>query len=323
MPRLDNRVRNCAFFLFRRDPKSGEQTGPWGTGALISIDWTDVKGWAHYYAVTNWHLAIQHGATIMRLNRPDGTARTIELETEDWHFDPKGDDLAVADITDQVRGFGDQIVVISDANFVDTGFIDDHEIGMGEDAIMIGLFADHPGKRQNLPVGRFGNLSMVADPRNLIEQPNGNWRPTHIVDMRSRGGFSGSPVFIYRTPYSDLSMLTRGRETVKDGFRVNNQFLRLLGIHCGQFPEKATVAKAEKFGDPVRDGDTLIVPGGMTLVVPAWRISELLYADYFKKIRVKRERQHIAISAGLAISEGIAEAPSSSDSSSDGRSETK
>src|ERR1700730_10815269 len=59
---------------------------------------------------------------------------------------------------------------------------------------------------------RFGNISLLASDDAPIEQPNQQRRPSHIFDMRSRPGFSGSPVFVYRTPSGDLRYATeRGR----------------------------------------------------------------------------------------------------------------
>jgi hypothetical protein len=133
-------------------------------------------------------------------------------------------------------------------------------------------------------------------------------RPSHIFDMRSRPGFSGSPVFTYRTPSGDLRSATeRGRDKVwrKNATRQNNRqgirspfgsnefdyveameteentFLMLLGIHAGQYPESVTVKKitrrvrSESDGG-IRDGDELKIPSSMTVVVPAWEIENLL-----------------------------------------------
>jgi hypothetical protein len=95
------------------------------------------------------------------------------------------------------------------------------------------------------------------------------------MDMRSRGGFSGSPVWVWRTPLDDLAYYTpQGtRELKRDPF--NLAFLCFAGIHRGQFPETATVLGVEII--PTIQRDTKIeIASAMTVTVPAWEISALM-----------------------------------------------
>jgi hypothetical protein len=70
-------------------------------------------------------------------------------------------------------------------------------------------------------------------------------------------------------------------------------FVGLMGIHCGQFWETIEVRKAnsknERRGDPIVEGDTLSVHGGMTIVAPAWRVTDLLNLEAFETMRRQRE----------------------------------
>jgi hypothetical protein len=107
----------------------------------------------------------------------------------------------------------------------------------------------------------------------------------HLVDTRSRTGFSGSPVFVYRNPTSDLRSLWNKIPNLDSGYHFNQQgniLFALLGVHCGQFWESVDIKKAKNrkskqaMGDPILEGDELQIQGGMTIVIPAWRITELL-----------------------------------------------
>src|SRR5205823_82762 len=69
----------------------------------------------------------------------------------------------------------------------------------------IGLFVDHDGVTTNVPSARFGNISMLPNKNATIEQPTNYRGESYVVDMHSRTGFSGSPVFVYRTFGSDLT----------------------------------------------------------------------------------------------------------------------
>src|SRR5258707_1186988 len=66
---------------------------------------------------------------------------------------------------------------------------------VGDDTFMIGLFLDHAGVTTNVPSARFGNISMLPNPRATIRQSTGYDGVSYVVDMHSRTGFSGSPVF--------------------------------------------------------------------------------------------------------------------------------
>ena len=60
------------------------------------------------------------------------------------------------------------------------------------------------GVETNNPAMRFGNISLNPTP---IEQPNQSIKDSYCLDMNSRTGFSGSPVFMYRTPGSDVQFI--------------------------------------------------------------------------------------------------------------------
>jgi hypothetical protein len=79
-------------------------------------------------------------------------------------------------------------------------------------------------------------------------------------------------------------------------------FLRLFGIHIGQFHDEVTVKKiypAEKKEPPeLKDGDEIRFPGSMTIVVPAQQILTLM-GD--AELKAKRDaRFEAAIAADLA-----------------------
>lgn len=55
-------------------------------------------------------------------------------------------------------------------------------------------------------------------------------------------------------------------------------FWGVLGVHCGQFwdPIEARKANSKNEHEPIREGDKLLIQSGMTIVIPAQRIIELL-----------------------------------------------
>lgn len=295
MPRLNPVLERSAFFLFRRDPKTGAiPPEPEGTGFIVGRPWKTIPGRAHFYAVSNWHVVVDVGASILRINTPDGASRKIETEPHEWYFVTPGDDLVICDITDSLNTEGlyaDAMTFIHEATFATPQFIFEHDIGMGDDVFMVGLFIDHPGKDENVPLGRFGNISRLSSGASLVEQPNGQMGPSHLVDTRSRGGFSGSPVFVYRSPFTSMkSVEGPNRTAVID---PTDLFCMLLGVHCAQFPEEVRIKIAESKRTQIEEGDILKIPSSLTVVVPAWEISRLMDSDTFALIREEREKNGV------------------------------
>ena len=94
--------------------------------------------------------------------------------------------------------------------------------------------------------------------------------------MRSRTGFSGSPVFVYRTPGSNI------KESVEHGQSYFGEgFLFLLGINWGGFNEKWEL---------VDEGVEAEGASTINLVIPAWRITEMLEREEFVKQREEDEK---------------------------------
>lgn len=296
MPKLRPDVVTAVFYLYRIDPKTGKRTGPHGSGFIVGRASTEIPNFKHYYGVTNWHLSNDLGASIIRINTKDGKSRFLDYGPEDWHFIKDGDDLSIIDLTDDERQ-GDHVTHYVEPGFFNQEAIERFEIGLGEDVYMTGLFADQPGGERNTPAIRFGNVALMADANAPIEQPNGILRPSHLVDMRSRTGFSGSPVALYRIPEADLS----GIGVVKplpmpNQLHLRAKILGLFGVHCGQYYDEVKVLKArpkrrEQTGDPIQEGDRLYIQSGMTIVVPAWRITELMDQEVFEVARKKREER--------------------------------
>jgi len=325
MPRLNPRFPNAAFFLYGRDSKTGEIAGPEGTGVFVILKRKrPIQYYTHIYAVTCHHLA-PRGQSIIRINTKDGKSRFIEFEPHEWEFLPNGDDIAAIDVTDHINIDTDDFFCVPDRLFVSKEFATEVELGVGEDGFMLGLFANQAGDRRNLIAARFGNLSLLASDEAPIEQPNGQMRPSHIFDMRSRSGFSGSPVFVYRTPSADLRTATeRGdyerimrrrrnapmqnilaigapvdpqdEEEVQEAEIRANTFVSLLGIHLGQYLDRIEIKKQKlqpEGNDIIREGDVLKIPGGMTIVAPAWEIMNLLNLPTFAEQREKREMRKL------------------------------
>jgi hypothetical protein len=308
MPKLGqyNWLPNAVFYVYESadDARNGVKAG--GTGFLVAIPserWPN--DFHHTYGVTNWHNACEAGASVIRVNRVTGPPDIIELDPSEWSFipGPQGYDIAAIELTDRLKLNEHKVEVLGPSFLLTDDEIKKHEIGPADDVFMVGRFVDYDGFEVNEPSLRFGHISIA---RASIKQRNGCVRPSHVIDMHSRAGFSGSPVFVFRTHGSIFA-----RED--HPFIVGGHLMKLLGIHWGQFPEEWEIKESGK-SKPQREA-SLITQGayvkglsGMTCVCPASAILEVLNMPEIKKQR--EDKELLLAKAGFGRGLPIAESAS-------------
>lgn len=280
MPGIPKQFLNCVFYLYAsyEDAKAGKRAG--GTGFLIAMPADNNLGLGHHYGVTNWHVAVRDGFSVIRFNTEDGY-EIIERDPSEWIFSPGKYDIAVTPLS--LRDPEQQTFFVSTQLMYNIEA--DNRFGPGDDVFMIGRFVDLEESKSNMPAVRFGNISTDPVP---IEQPTGYKEGlSYCVDMHSRDGFSGSPVFVYRTPGSDFSWTVTGER----GLESTNSYFALLGIHWGQFPEywpvvpgKATEEEAAHI-ELAPNSHAVKGVSGMTCVIPAVEIVNVLDCELLDEQR--------------------------------------
>jgi hypothetical protein len=271
MPRVPEALLKCTFFLYptEEDARAGKRVG--GTGFLIAVPLKSHEDRYALFGVTNWHVAVSGDSPVIRINRKDGGVEVADAGPDQWHFIPSDYDVAIIPI--QLNQNILDVMAIRTNMFISDQVIADRNIGPGESVMMVGRFVDHDGAEINVPALRFGHISMM--PLN-IRQENRVKMPSYCIDVHSRTGFSGSPVFAYRVAGDNLhAVFTKNLD-------LSDAFLGLLGIHWGQFPEewelidgKVRPGHKEASGTiPV--GQSIKGLSGMTCVAPAAAIIRLL-----------------------------------------------
>lgn len=326
MPQIPENVINSVFYLYRTKDDALTGENPCGTGFIVKLlEPNTFNGHPFYYAITNWHVACGGGASVIRLNTTDGGTDIIEFDPSEWEFKPGFYDVAVIQLNLDDRH---KVSAVDVNNFVRENVSKNpiyDEIEVGEDVFMIGLYVDHggDGSSVNIPSARFGNISMLPDARAPIIQPTDHKGVSYLIDMRSRTGFSGSPVYVYRTFGSNLNCGSTdtfdGIDIEFDRLEFDNNFigvsmgqggsssgkihgsrgrmryapmLKLLGISWGLFPERWEIYKGKthvetKQNTLVADGTYISGLSGMTCVIPAWHILEVLNLPALKNVRAK------------------------------------
>ena len=275
MPRIDEAILDCVIYLYPSvaDANAGEKAG--GSGFLVGIP-SKVNPRAHYlYAVTNSHV-IKGKSPVVRLNTKEGEHEALPLTSDNWIHHPDGDDVAISSIGLSVERY--KFKYIPTELFLTPDLIDEYCIGIGDDTFMVGRLMNHEGKQRNLPTARFGHIAMLPLEK-IYNEAQGIMQESFLIESRSISGYSGSPVFVHLF----CGFAPRPKQSKRT--KIGEWWVRLLGINWGHFPIKEKVAE-----EWVEEYNT-----GMEVVVPAWKLMELLNVKQITGAREGTERK-LAIS---------------------------
>lgn len=284
MPTIPKQLVQSVVYLYPSGEHAEGASAPGGTGFLVGVGFETHPGLFHVYVITNHHVACTGGNSCVRVNKRDGGADVFVFSPDSWEFIP-GLDLAAMPMPYNEKIYSTQF--IPDVFFATDETVKRLNVNIGEDVFMIGAFVDNHGDAINTPAARFGSISLmpslvsVTDPDSRITYQTNYY----CLDMRSRTGFSGSPIFYYRTSGSDLSQAGNKR------MQLRPPVVGLLGAHAGQYPE--TVKAIDSAGAKTE----LTAPSGMTMVIPSQKILELLNLKKFVEARKATEKTYLGKAA--------------------------
>jgi hypothetical protein len=287
MPRIPDAMLECIFYLYpsHAAAENGEQSG--GCGFFMTVPFERAKR-NHLYAITNRHV-IDGGACTLRINTDDGRCFPADSEERRWFHHPKGDDLSILliDSPSFPIQFTTKVIEYRINSFVTRQQIQELDIGPGDDVFTVGRFVSHEGKQQNTPVVRFGNIAQM--PIEPIRQDTGHLQDSYLVEGRSVGGYSGSPVFAFIPPFAVRPKADN----------VSSRYYgpMLLGVNWGHLNDWKPVCDASG-----RPSSTQKVPqnSGMMGVVPVWKLIEMMEDE--RMIKQRREEEDRVLGKGLPIS---------------------
>ena len=269
----DNHL-NCSFYLYPDAACAGQAESRGGTGFFIGIQ-VESEAERHYvYPVTCRHV-IEQGFCTVRVNLKAGGTALITSDKEQWCCSPEND-IAVGkiELTEDHR-----ITLVPAGLFVTNEWLAEHNVGLGDPVYLIGRLLDSEHEPENTPVVRFGHLARSGTVK--------HWNPTlktlvqtFFCEVKSVGGFSGSPVFVEIPPFDD-----RGRGTEYTGVRKGP---RLLGVDWGHTRRREPVYEwsqdrvGERDGTRVLDDYYVYRNSGVACVAPAWDILRMLEDPRFR-----------------------------------------
>lgn len=195
----------------------------------------------------------------------------VETSIRNWIFHPKESnvDVAILNLAPSADVFDYRTIPLDMA--ATEVIIQKEEIGVGDDVFLTGLFASHFGSQRNIPIVRVGNIASM--PEEKVHTEDLGDIDAYLVEARSIGGLSGSPVFAY------LGAMRRIGSNVSLGRQ--GPLFYWIGLMHGHFD-------LAKYGmdSLVEDSITnLKINMGIAIVVPVWKILEVINQEVFMKTR--------------------------------------
>jgi hypothetical protein len=246
----------------------------------------------------------EYGNVWVRINTDSGGAVDMEV-TSPWVMpDDEGSDVAAVPFW--LPGPGMEPLPIPTRWIVDEALIEERKIGIGDELVVIGLFARHVGTARNLPIVRVGSIASM--PHEPFEDPeSGAEFHAYLAEVRSIGGLSGSPVFVALNPSG--RWLPPPTDAPEDEHlphpALDGQWFYLLGLVRGHWNTKETE-------DDYAESEFGRLNTGIALVTPMTELLPLLEEEAFVE-HGKQMDEEFARQRGEGMVEDIAPADDGGD----------
>jgi hypothetical protein len=247
---------------------SGTDYDHWATAFFISLpSRVHPERWFPYL-VTARHVAEGlDKKEIAFLVNGKGSSGVVELTmcSDHWTYHPTDPTADVAVLPMSLTEGNPDIVYVSTNDFLIPDLLEKTRIGVGDEVYFPGLFTYAPGSKLITPLLRHGNIAML--PAEQIQVASG-FADAYLVEARSIGGLSGSPVFVratYQLPAAHPAL---------DAERLiaTSSRLYFFGLMHGHWDIAEREMNKTHFTSVGSHGVNM----GISVVVPAFKILEAL-----------------------------------------------
>jgi hypothetical protein len=275
---IPDEIRKSVVFVCYKDKSNNIHLA--GTGFFIFIlpedQATTILGFN--YLVTAKHVLIGIGRksidqkVYLRVNLVSGGSTLVACDLADWKYHPEDPSVDAAILAwmppqDQV-----EFRTLPHTMFATEQVIKQNNIGIGDEVFIAGLFVNHFGKAKNLPIIRTGNIALMPEERIAVKDFGSI--EAYLIEARSIGGLSGSPVFVH---------LYGTRPTATGTELLGGSKFFLLGLMHGHW-DLPVVNQDLVVQDTLRNES---VNMGIAIVVPGDKIMEIANQPDFKDARDK------------------------------------
>jgi len=246
-----------------------------GTGFFVSIPSEKYPKSSYVYIVTAKHCiekAKQYGNLYLRLNKLDGKADFIEIRREWYYPDNESSDAVVLPWPSFRHIFQYKHLVRN--MFVTDEIIKEQGIGVGDEIFITGLFTQRSGNQLNIPIVRSGVISAMPD-EPLEDPESGSEYYAYLAELRSIGGLSGSPVFVFLGP----------ARAYKGKISMSSK-IYLLGLVRGHWDIKDKEQPLDFTHDELK-----VVNMGIGVITPIQDVAKILDSKELVKARRKIDKE--------------------------------
>ncbi len=302
--RVPDEIQKCVVFVGRE----GNHEIEYGGTSVIVGFLEDVNGrkFRVPYLVTAGHVARKLGSGTFwvrantQTNAQDFEAGPAAGAVWRFHPDPKVD---VAVCPWFIPTTIDGLPVNSDM-FLTPESIKEYNIGIGDEVFVVGLFTKVKGQVRNIPIVRMGNLAML--PGEPVPTKLGKM-DAYLIEARSIGGISGSPVFVRQTVFVSNTVHKWGTAEFVDVYAGGPfSVLGLIHGHWEIDPEDLNDPNIPWLGESEKGGVNL----GIAIVIPAFKVLEAFMHPDLVKIRKKSIAEHLKRDGLPTVDSAIHERPS-------------
>jgi len=275
--RVPDNVLKCVTFIGEvtgRD-ESGRAYGDLhATAFLVNVTSKLFPQTRFVYVVTAKHVArdLQDREVYILANDKFGGVTSLTNLGPQWWTHPTD---STADIAVRQLGFqGDMdVLAVPERDFVTPESMKAGQVALGDECFITGLFTPAPGTKRNTPIIRHGNISML--PEDQIQTELG-FADVYLVEARSIGGLSGSPVFT-RVPLRYGIEMPKGTTAYFDAIGP----FKLLGVMQGHWSITEDKINESQIEQNRKHGVNL----GIGIVIPAIKILETINQPGLAELR--------------------------------------
>jgi hypothetical protein len=258
--RVPDQVRKCVLFVGLPEIPDPEYRG---TTFIVTVPGENENHFA--FMVTARHVAekLEGKDFYIRANKKSGGVVELRGRPDNpWWYHPgdrDGVDAAVSLFAPQRLADLD-VEHIPIGMFTDPEVIEKRDLGVGDEVFITGLFTKVTGTSQNIPIVRTGSVAMIPGEKIVFGDKEID---AYLIESRSIGGLSGSPVFVRETVQIPHQLFVKnGLITPIFGMGV----FHFLGSVIGHWevPKGFTLTEAEA------------VNMGIAPIVPAHKIREII-----------------------------------------------
>jgi hypothetical protein len=261
--KIPEEIKKCVVYLGIEIENNGVKSIKYrGTGFFVGMASKTLPDVHFAYLVTARHVAEKLESRIfyIRVNTREGKSEDLRANGAElkWRRHPTDNSADVALIPMGLDVNRHDFLMIPTSMAMTNDIRLKHEIGAGDEIFITGLFVHHAGMAKNLPIIRTGNIAMIPDEKIPIK--NFGNMDAYLIEGRSIGGLSGSPVFVVNTTPNQRNFFLMGLihghwsvdfEQIIDDVEEDN------GVKAGVNVGVAIVTPASKILDVINAGETI------------------------------------------------------------------